>query len=256
MENIKITKQELEPIIKVKNLVSAYDRKVILDDISFSVNSGEIFYIIGGSGSGKTTLFNHMIGLIQPHSGEVLIAGDDITTADDIKKLQILRKIGVMYQSGALFSSMNLLENVRLALEEFSDLPSEAMDTIALSKLQMVGLGDFAGFMPSEISGGMQKRAAIARAMVFDPQILFLDEPSAGLDPITSAQIDNLVLSLVETLGITFVIVSHELASIFATANRIIMLHQGKIIADGNPRQLRENCDNITVKNFFNREVK
>jgi phospholipid/cholesterol/gamma-HCH transport system ATP-binding protein len=242
-------------IISVEHLTVAYGEKVILNNISFKVNAGEIFYIVGGSGLGKTTVFNHMIGLQAPQTGKIFIDGDDIINSYNYDRLKILRKIGVMYQSGALFSSMNLLENVRLALEEFSNLPPEAMDVIALNKLQMVGLGDFAEYMPAEISGGMQKRAAIARAMVFDPKILFLDEPSAGLDPSTSAQIDKLVLSLAAGLGITFVIVSHELASIFAIANRIIMLHEGKIIVDGDPRQLAKDCDNIAVRKFFNREA-
>jgi phospholipid/cholesterol/gamma-HCH transport system ATP-binding protein len=242
-------------IIEVKHLSVAYDQKEIVRDISFQVKAGEIFYIIGGSGSGKTTIFNQLIGLQTPIEGHIWIDGDDIVTAYNAERLKILRKIGVMYQSGALFSSMSLLENVRLPLEEFSDLPSEAKDMIALNKLQMVGLGDFARYMPSELSGGMQKRAAIARAMVLDPQILFLDEPSAGLDPITSAQIDKLILSLSHAIGITFVVVSHELASIFAVANRIILISEGKIIAEGDPRQLREHYDNILVKKFFNREV-
>jgi phospholipid/cholesterol/gamma-HCH transport system ATP-binding protein len=246
---------ELKPIIRVEHLTAAYDDRVILNNISFQVNPGEVFYIVGGSGSGKTTVFNHMIGLLTPRFGKIFIDGENIVNSYGDDRLKILRKIGVMYQSGALFSSMNLLENVRLALEEFSDLPQEAMDVIALNKLQMVGLGDFAEFMPAEISGGMQKRAAIARAMVFDPKILFLDEPSAGLDPITSAQIDNLVLSLSATLGITFVIVSHELASIFKTANRVIMIYDKEIIADGDPRQLSKECDNITVRKFFKREA-
>ncbi|MBU1629199.1 MAG: ATP-binding cassette domain-containing protein, partial [Gammaproteobacteria bacterium] len=165
-----------------------------------------------------------------------------------------LKKIGVMYQSGALFGSMDLLENVRLPLEEFTALPSEAMDSIAGDKLAMVGLEGFEHYMPSEISGGMRKRAAIARAMALDPKILFLDEPSAGLDPITSLQLDRLIADLSQILGITFVIVSHELASIDAIAERVVMLHQGKILAEGDPKVLKEDR-NPLIHDFFNRSL-
>jgi len=244
-----------EPIIKVQNLTVQYDENIIIDDISFEVNRGEIFIILGASGSGKTTIFNHMIGLHYPQTGDVYIDGDDITTAIDQQRINILKKIGVMYQGGALFGSMSLLENIRLPLEEFTNLPEEAMDVIARNKLQMVGLGGFAAYMPAEVSGGMQKRAAIARAMVLDPKILFLDEPSAGLDPITSVQLDNLIVNLSRTLGITFVVVSHELPSIYTIADRVIVIHEHKIIAEGKPETLRDTCDKIYVRKFFNREA-
>jgi phospholipid/cholesterol/gamma-HCH transport system ATP-binding protein len=245
---------ETAPIIKVQNLSVKYDDRVIINDISFNINAGEVFIILGGSGSGKTTVLNRMIGLEDPYAGGVFIENEDIVASIGEKRTSILRKIGVMYQSGALFGSMTLLENVRLPLEEFTNLPLEAINIIAQNKLAMVGLEDFIDFMPSEISGGMQKRAAIARAMALDPKILFLDEPSAGLDPVISAQLDNLILNLSRTLGITFIIVSHELASIYNIADRVIMLYEGKIIAEGNPKTLRDKCDNIFVKKFFNRE--
>lgn len=245
---------EKQPLIKVQNLTVKYDERVIINDISFAVNSGEVFIILGGSGSGKTTVLNRMIGLEDPVAGAIFIDGDNMVTADDEERLKILKKIGVMYQSGALFGSMTILENVRLPLEEFTKLPLEAINIIAYNKLAMVGLGDFVNFMPAEISGGMQKRAAIARAMALDPKILFLDEPSAGLDPIISAQLDNLILNLSQTLGVTFVIVSHELPSIYNIADRVIMLYEGEIIAEGDPKTLRDNCDKIFVKKFFNRE--
>ncbi len=198
-----------------------------------------------------------MIGLNPPLGGEVLIDGDDIVSAEGDERIKILRRIGVSYQSGALFGSMTLNDNVRLPLEEYTSLSSEAMDLVAWMKLKLVGLDKFTHFLPNAISGGMQKRAAIARAMALDPLVVFLDEPSAGLDPITSAELDALILRLKETMGMTFVIVTHELASIYAVADRVIMLDKESkgIIATGPPAELRDHSDIPFVRQFFHREA-
>lgn len=245
-----------EVIIRVENLTAGYGDIAIIKDVNFEVQAGEIFVILGGSGCGKSTLLKHMIGLLPPVSGKVLIEGNDIILAYGQDRINILRRIGVMYQNGALFGSMNIMENICLVLEEYTNLPKDAMEFIARMRLKVVSLEGSEYKMPSELSGGMRKRAAIARAMALDPKVLFLDEPSAGLDPITSSQLDDLIIELSRSLGITFVIVTHELPSIYKVADRVIMLDKitKSIVATGKPDYLRDKSDNSWVRQFFNRE--
>jgi phospholipid/cholesterol/gamma-HCH transport system ATP-binding protein len=237
-------------VVSVEDVTIAYGENVIQRDLTFDVRRGEVFVILGGSGCGKSSLLKNMIGLYRPTAGRILFDGEDIATAEGDGRQRLLRKFGVMYQSGALFGSMTVLENVRLPLDEFKDL-------VAAAKLNQVGLLPAAAQKPSALSGGMQKRAGIARAMSLDPGILFLDEPSAGLDPITSAGLDKTIQELSKGLGITFVVVTHELQSIYAIADRCVMLdaRTKTMIAEGKPADLRDHSDDPYVRQFFLRQA-
>jgi phospholipid/cholesterol/gamma-HCH transport system ATP-binding protein len=241
--------------IEVRDLTMAYGNFVVMRDLNFTVHRGDVFVIMGGSGCGKSTLLRHMIGLIEPAKGEVFYDDVNFTKAEPEEREALLRKIGVLYQSGALWSSMTLAENVGLPLGQFTNLSASEISEIAALKLALVGLKGFEEYYPSQISGGMQKRAGLARAIALDPSILFFDEPSAGLDPVSSRLLDDLILALRDSLGATVVVVSHELPSIFAIANNSIFL-DGKthtMIASGDPHELLAHSKEPRVIEFLTR---
>ncbi len=244
-----------QPHITVQNLTMAYGDFLIQRDLSFTVNRGDVFIIMGGSGCGKSTLMRHLIGLKSPAKGEVLYGDMDFWAADEEDRQAMMRHFGVLYQSGALWSSMTLAENVALPLEEYTDLNPSDIREVTCLKLALVGLAGFEEFYPAEISGGMQKRAGLARAMALDPDILFFDEPSAGLDPISARLLDDLILELRDSLGSTVVIVTHELASIFAIGNNSVFLdpESRTMIAAGNPKTLRDESKDPRVHRFLTR---
>jgi phospholipid/cholesterol/gamma-HCH transport system ATP-binding protein len=246
---------EARAAVSVRNLRMGYGSRVLLDDASFDVQCGEIVVILGGSGSGKSSLMKNIIGLYAPKAGDILIAGRSIVKAPAKEKAKLQRGLGVMYQSGALFGSLTVLENVRFPLDQFTDLTLAEKNLTARMLLQQVEMGYAESLMPAELSGGMLKRAGIARAMALGCDILLLDEPSAGLDPITGANLDQTILSLRKNLGLTFVVVTHELQSIFTIADRAIMLDpiSRSILAEGNPADLRGHSSDPRVRQFFNR---
>lgn len=245
------------PVIEVTGLTARYGDETILEDVSFRVSEGEIFVILGGSGSGKSTLLKHLIGLHRPHEGSISVNGVDIVRADDEEMRRVRTGFGVLFQSGALLGSMTLFENVALPLMEYTSLSSSVIARIVRMKLAMVHLAGYESLYPTELSGGMKKRAGIARAMALDPPILFLDEPLAGLDPVTSAELDFLIQRINAGMGTTMVVVTHELSSILSIAQRVIMLGTGTrgIIAEGDPRQLKEHSRDPRVQDFFHRRI-
>lgn len=240
-------------IIRVENLVARYGEELVLENINLEVFKEEILVILGGSGCGKSTLMKHMVGLTPPYSGKVYIDDIDITSCDDDTFSHTLRKIGVLFQGAALFGSMTLAENVALPIMEYSNLPKRSVENLVRMKLCMVDLGGYEDRLPSELSGGMKKRAGLARALALNPQILFLDEPTAGLDPITSAEINDLILKLNQSINTTMVIVTHELDTILKVSQRVIMLDKNTkgIIAQGDPLFLKEHSTDRYVRRFF-----
>ena len=241
--------------ISVRDLTMAYGSFVVMKDLNFDINDRDIFIIMGGSGCGKSTLLRHLIGLREPAKGEVFYDGKNFTATDPADRGEFINRFGVMYQSGALWSSMTLAENIAMPIEENTDLNEKEVADLVSYKLALVGLSGYEDYYPAQVSGGMNKRAGIARAMALDPDILFLDEPGAGLDPLSSRRLDDLILRLRDSLGSTIVIVTHELASIFAVANNSIFLDtatrtQGAI---GKPKELRDHSENPAVRIFLNR---
>ena len=243
------------PAIEAIGIDCGYGGDPILRDLRFSVRHGEIFFIIGGSGCDKSTLLRHLVGLNRPTAGDVRFFGESFLEADAVQRRNLLRRFGVLYQSGALWSSLTLLENVALPLEEYTTLNAGERAELAAFKLSQVGLAGYENYYPSEISGGMKKRAGLARALALDPAIVFFDEPSAGLDPITSRKLDELILQIRELLGTTCVVVSHELDSIFGVADRVLMLDKTTrgAIALGDPRELARSSPDERVREFLTR---
>lgn len=246
---------ETKPVIEARNITVKYGNLTVLENVSFKINKGEVFSIVGGSGCGKSTLMRQLIGLEKPTEGTVYIDGEDFTNSSGSLRRRILRKFGVMFQSSGLFASMTLAENIALPLETYTKLSRERIVEMIDLKLRSVGLAGFESYLPSEISGGMKKRAALARAMALDPLILVFDEPSSGLDPLTSANLDKLIMELNRALGTTMIVVTHDLASCLTISHRILMLDKSVrgILFEGTPDIVKDYRENPYVYNFFNR---
>ena len=249
------TKEQRAAHIEVHDLTMAYGSFVVQRDLNFTINHGDIFIIMGGSGCGKSTLMRHMVGLQAPAKGQVFYNGVSFWESDPVDREQFMRKIGISYQKGALWSSMTLAENIALPLQEYTDLSRKQIHEIVALKLSLVGLSGFDDYYPSEISGGMQKRVGLARAIALDPEIVFFDEPSAGLDPVSASLLDDLIIELSESLSTTVVIVTHELASIFAIGNNSVFLDPDSktMIAHGDPKKLLVESKDPTVHKFLTR---
>jgi len=253
-----LTGNGAKPHITVRDLTMAFGSFVLMRDLNFAVNHGDVFIIMGGSGSGKSTLLRHMIGLIEPARGNIFYGDENFTKADFEQRQKLLRRMGILFQTGGLWSSMTLAENIGMLLEEYTDLKATEIREVASLKLALVGLKGFEDYYPSQISGGMQKRAGLARAMALDPEILFFDEPSAGLDPISSRLLDDLILELRDSLGATVVVVTHELASIFTIGNNSVFLDPDvkTMTASGDPKELLAHCPDPKVREFLRRGEK
>lgn len=239
-----------EKAIIVRNLVKKFDDRVVLDQLNFEVNQGEILVIMGGSGCGKSTLLRHLIGAMRPTSGSIEMLGQDIAKLDEEGMDKVRTKIGILFQSGALFNSMTLGENISLPLREHTQLSEDVIEIMVKMKLEMVGLRDFEHLKPSQISGGMKKRVGLARAIALDPQIMFYDEPSAGLDPVASGMIDELMMDLNKKTGVTSIVVTHEMDSAFRIAHRMILLFKGRVVAAGTPDEIKNSPDPL-VQQFI-----
>ncbi|MEJ2158368.1 MAG: ATP-binding cassette domain-containing protein [Desulfobacteraceae bacterium] len=249
--------EDRKALIEVRDLTACYGDDIVLKDVQMEVYPNEILAIIGGSGCGKTTLLRHLVGIQQPAAGSITIDGNDITNHDDGTFDTALKKIGILFQGGALFGSMTIAENVALPIREYTDLEPDAISDLVQMKLCSVDLGGYGEHLPSELSGGMVKRAALARALALNPEILFLDEPTAGLDPVISAEIEELILRINHSMGTTMVIITHSLNIIFKVAHRVIMLDKSAkgIVAQGDPNQLKRQNPNPVVRQFFHRQA-
>jgi phospholipid/cholesterol/gamma-HCH transport system ATP-binding protein len=241
-----------EPIVQVKNLVASYGDRTVLKGVNLDIYPGESLAILGRSGCGKSTLLRHMIGLLKPQSGQVIIKGKDINAISEDEKIELFKKIGMLFQSSALFNSMTIGDNVAFPLREHTDLEESTIQIMMKMKLDLVGLSGFDQFKPAQLSGGMKKRAGLARAIAMDPEVLFCDEPSAGLDPVVAAGLDNLIIKLKKAFKMTIVVVTHEMESVFTMADRIAMMHEGKILAVGTKEELQNHPDPV-IQRFLKR---
>lgn len=239
-----------DPMIEVRHLRKSFDGKTVLEDVSFTVPRGAVCVVMGGSGSGKSTILRHLIGAYKPDEGEIYLDGEEITRLSERQMERVRRKFGMLFQGGALLSSLTIGENIALPIRHHTELPNETIEIMVKMKLELVGLRDAEHLKPSQISGGMQKRVSLARAIALDPKIVFYDEPSAGLDPVVSGVIDKLMIDLAKVMGITSVVVTHDMQSIFRIADMIVMLHRGRIVACDTPENV-QNSDDPLVQQFI-----